>query len=92
MNQVEDIFSSSESAIVILNDLLQYENLDAGNSQTGWKILPFYLVYSPFPVGTFSLDQTWQPLLRVLVGKLKWAAILAGMEKCQDFFLRCFRS
>ena len=27
---LEDIFSSSETAILILNDLLQYENLDAG--------------------------------------------------------------
>eukprot|EP01035_Chromulina_nebulosa_P035587 gene35587-47859_t len=50
---------------------------------------PFFLfqtfnrVYSPslFPIGTFSLDQTWQPLFRVLVGKLKWAAILAEKNR-----------
>jgi signal transduction histidine kinase len=27
---IEDIFSASESAIYILNDLLEYEHLDAG--------------------------------------------------------------
>ena len=30
VEMLEDIFSSSESAIYILNDLLEYEKLDAG--------------------------------------------------------------
>ena len=30
---VEDIFSASESAIYILNDLLEYEHLDAGDTE-----------------------------------------------------------
>ena len=32
MELVEDMFSASESAINILNDLLNYENLDAGST------------------------------------------------------------
>lgn len=53
---VEDIYTSSETAIAILNDLLQFEHLDAG---------------------TFSLEQSWQPLMNLLRGKLNWAMILA---------------
>ena len=79
---MEDIFSSSESAILILNDLLQYENLDAGGETHEMK--PEIMVMNErfcvllLTTGTFSLDQNWQPLLRLLAGKLKWAAILAG--------------
>mmetsp|Transcript_9907 Transcript_9907/g.13587 ORF Transcript_9907/g.13587 Transcript_9907/m.13587 type:complete len:940 (-) Transcript_9907:315-3134(-) len=62
MELVEDMFSASESAINILNDLLNYENLDAG---------------------TFNLDMSWKPLLRLLEGKLKWAILLARKKKVE---------
>lgn len=33
MELIEDVFSASESALSILDDLLQYENIEAGNTQ-----------------------------------------------------------
>jgi len=35
---VEDIFAASDSAINILNDLLDYEHMDAGWSEVGYLI------------------------------------------------------
>eukprot|EP01036_Dinobryon_divergens_P024817 gene24817-33299_t len=69
-------------------DILRSEIKNAFPTAAGPTIvflndLTFNRVYSPslFPIGTFSLDQTWQPLFRVLVGKLKWAAILAEKNR-----------
>lgn len=74
----EDMFSASDSAINILNDLLQYEHMDAGAlsspipsagkavAQWGWGL-----------TGTFKLDLGWKPLLQLLEGKLKWASFMA---------------
>eukprot|EP00597_Dinobryon_sp_UTEXLB2267_P007408 CAMPEP_0170095072 /NCGR_PEP_ID=MMETSP0019_2-20121128/27684_1 /TAXON_ID=98059 /ORGANISM="Dinobryon sp., Strain UTEXLB2267" /LENGTH=585 /DNA_ID=CAMNT_0010316625 /DNA_START=846 /DNA_END=2604 /DNA_ORIENTATION=+ len=56
LDLVEDIFAASDSAINILNDLLDYEHMDAG---------------------TFKLDLSWKPLLRLLDGKLAWMELLA---------------
>ena len=74
---IQHIFSSSESAIDILNDLLQYEQIDAGscierplNNNT---LMCTVLV----PTGIFKLEQSWRGLDGSFHNKLSWAQILA---------------
>lgn len=70
---VEDIFSASESAISILNDLLEYEHLDAGE----WLFPLHYFFFTSSCIGSFQLDLGWKPLLHLMDGKLKWATFMA---------------
>jgi len=73
---VEDIFAASGSAISILNDLLNYEHIDAGNvcylkrtfNRNDWTVQL---------IGTFKLEMEYLPLLRLFDDKLNWARLMA---------------
>lgn len=77
---VIQMFSASESAINILNDLLQYEHIEAGAtlSKHGGASIEHRLKHAnTVIVGTFSMEMAWTRLANVFENKLGWASILA---------------
>jgi len=74
---IEDIYTASETAIAILNDLLHYEHMDAGTKSV-YILVDNIKVCTP---GTFQLEQVKRPLNGLLEGKLHWATILAAKKK-----------
>ena len=78
---IQHIFSSSESAIDLLNDLLHYEQIDAGNSSlSGCRTLSS-IGECKIPIlthtGIFKLELSWRGLGGSFHNKLAWAQILA---------------
>ena len=67
---IEDIYTASETAIAILNDLLHYEHMDAGTKSV-YILVDNIKVCTP---GTFQLEQVKRPLNGLLEGKLHWAS------------------
>jgi len=79
---IEDIFAASESAITILNDLLNYEHMDSGKGRISSNNLLLYHSNLNW-LGNFRMDMAFKPLLRVFEGKMKSAELMAkskGLE------------
>jgi signal transduction histidine kinase len=78
------MFFSSESAINILNDLLQYEHIEAGMQQ--YKAASFnpsidYIYVCHYiAIGTFRLSCEALSLVNVLENKFGWANVMASQK------------
>ena len=74
---IQHMFAASESAINILNDLLQYEHMEAGCRS---QIRNFPALNTVFHAGNLNLEPTWVPLARALENRFGWAMILADQS------------
>lgn len=81
---VGQIFIASESAIDILNDLLNYEHIDSGtDSSSSSQQCEAMLTVVLGLLGTFKLELAWQPLTNCSERNLTWAKILAEEKGIQ---------
>ena len=78
---IEQIFTASQTAIEILDDLLQYEHIDSGRQIIcDWRnaLSVFYsLLFTASISGSFTLERAWRPVANFLEGKLDWIRMLA---------------
>ena len=79
---IKQMFFSSESAINILNDLLQYEHIESGRQHELVMILQLgeYLIILPSTIGTFRLSCEALSLVNVLENKFGWANVMASQK------------
>lgn len=73
-----DITSSCNSAVQLLNDLLNYEHIETGVCASSSSHRPS--VMRSFQ-GAFALDRSYVPLASLLVNKLSWAFLVARSKK-----------
>ena len=75
---LDDIAAASTTAISILDDLLNYENIDAGRLLTltsaSKTLTRFHWI------GSFKLDLSWKLLERKFGQNFKWAELLAAKK------------
>jgi len=76
IGMLDDIFEASNTAVLILNDLLDYESMDAGKSLSSY---PYSILISES--GSFQLEIEQYPVERFFDGKLNWAAIVAQKQQ-----------
>ena len=77
---INDVYTSSEAAINILSDLLNFENIDAGLSSFVLSPIPLVQVES---TGTLKLEMSWVSILHPFDNRLKWADALCRTRNIQ---------
>jgi hypothetical protein len=75
---VRNIFAASGTAIHILNDLLHYEHIDAGELPKNALVMLMGLFRDYGMLGTFKLELAVHPLMNFLGKNIDWAKMLAA--------------
>jgi hypothetical protein len=70
---------ATKSAVNILNDVLDYEQIDAGKLSK--YLIPPSAITPQMPAGILKLDLGWFPLARFFEDKFKWAEMMASIKQ-----------